>query len=162
MCKELKRKQEDQTRGRLHRKSIHGVYARQLAGGNVMKRSSTRWLTDGFYQPQTETTIIAAQDGVSHTRAYRVRNSGPITCRMCGVGVETLGHILSSCPTHEFQAYMERHDRVLYLLVRSVLLSLGLRIPKELARPRGVAKRGTYGTRQQEVRVDQLIPTKDI
>ena len=64
-------------------------------------------------------------------------------------------------PAHEFQAYTERHNRVLYLLVRSVLMSLGLRIPKELARPEGVAKPGRYGTKQQEVRVDQLIPTRE-
>ena len=164
VCGELKKRQEQETEERLHAKTIHGVYARQLAGGNVAAGASTRWLTDGFLQPQTEATIIAAQDGVTHTRAYRTRvlkKSGPAVCRMCGTGTETLGHILSSCPTHEFQAYMERHNRVLYLLVRAILSSLGLKIPKELTRPGGVARPGVYGTKQQEVRVDQLIPTKE-
>ena len=71
-----------------------------------------------------------------------------------------MGHILS-CSIHEFLVYMERHNRVLYLVVRAVLSSIGLKIPKELARPGGVAKPGVYGTKQQEVRVDQLIPTRE-
>ena len=128
---------------------MHGVYARQLVGGNVNDRASTRWLTYGFLQPQTEATIVAAEDGVTHTQAYRVRilkKPGPVVCQMCGSGTETLGHILSSCPTHEFHAYTERHNRLLYLLVRAVLLSLGLRVPKDLVRPGDQAPMGTRTT----------------
>ena len=114
--------------------------------------------------PATEATLTAAQDGVTHTRAYRGRvqnKPGPITCRTCGQGQETLGHILSACPVQAFKAYTVRHNRVLYLLVKAVMQSLSLTPPRELRGPGGTLKPGEYGTKRQQLRVDQLVPTME-
>ena len=161
---ELKAKQEKALEDRLRGKQIHGVYRRELESPGVDSKGSSRWLTDGLLMPQTEATIAAAQDGVIHTRAYKarvLRDSCPVECRMCGKGTETLGHILSSCEIHNFGAYKDRHDRVLFLLVKAVMQYLNLKPPKELTKPGGIVKPGVYGTKHREIRVDQVIPTME-
>ena len=162
ICLQLRQKQEQEARARLERKQIHGVFAREVAGGGVDGQSTHRWLTEGLLVPSTEATIVAAQDGVTHTRAYRGRvqsKPGPVTCRLCGQGQETLGHILSACPVQCFKAYTVRHNRVLYLLVKAVMQSLGLTPPRELKGPGGTLKPGVYGTKGRQLRVDQLALT---
>ena len=55
----------------------------------------------------------------------------------------------------------DRHDRVLYLLVRAVLKSLKLKLPAGLRREGGVAREGVYGSAKKVVLVDQVIPTRE-
>ena len=74
-------------------------------------------------------------------------------------GEETLGHILSACPAHQWNLYKERHDRVLLQLAKAVLSHLGLPIPNDLTGKGGVAKPGVAWTGETRVLIDQEIPT---
>ena len=58
-----------------------------------------------------------------------LKNRETETCRACGAAPETIGHVLSKCPFHEWGLMKERHDRVLYLLVRAVLGAGSLPVP---------------------------------
>ena len=125
----LKLRQEKALEDRLRGKVIHGVFRREMESPGVDRKGTSRWLTDGFLMPATEATVVAAQDGVLHTRAYRTRvlhkhKPGPEQCRVCHSGPETLGHILSSCGVYSFNSYKDRHDRVLFLLVKAVMRHL--------------------------------------
>ncbi len=66
-----------------------------------------------------------------------------LTCRMCGEEEESLGHILSSCQEFLWSLYKQRHDRVLYQLVRGVAENLQLTLPDWLKVPSGVVRGGT-------------------
>ena len=87
------------------------------------------------------------------------KNKGPTTCRMCEAGVETVGHVLSACPMLTWGAYKDRHDRVLYQLVRTMLEALQIKIPAEYRGPGGVAVPGTLGTKEVVIAVDTPVMT---
>ena len=53
----------------------------------------------------------------------------------------------------------ERHDQVLFVLVRAVLRALGLRYPNPFKTAGGRAKPGVYGIDSKMVMVDQVSPT---
>ena len=82
-------------------------------------------------------------------------------CRLCG-SQETVGHILSSCKTYQWMLYKERHDRVLYQLVKAVTKSLGLMLPERFQGVGGVVKSGVMGTAAKRILIDQAIPTDKI
>ena len=93
-------------------------------------------------------------------RSDKNLNEDTITsCRACEGPRETIGHILSHCPNYHWTLFTERHNRVLYLLVKAVLTSLKLGIPESMRGPGGVAVAGVTGGRGIKVLVDQLIPT---
>ena len=50
-------------------------------------------------------------------------------CRACRADPEIIGHVLSKCSSHEWGLMKERHDSVLYVLVRVIMRALGLRFP---------------------------------
>ena len=105
---------------------------------------------------------MAAQDGVTGTAAYRsrVQNSGEDqTCRVCREHPETLGHILSRCPGHAWTLHKERHDRVLFVLVRAITEKLGLTLPKTIRTAGGLVKPGVVGNKRVKMLVDQRVPT---
>ena len=52
----------------------------------------------------------------------------------------------------------ERHDRVLYVLVRAVMRALGLRFPSPYKTLGFCAKPGVSGTDENMVMVDQVCP----
>ena len=77
--------------------------------------------------------MIAAQDGVTMTRAYQKRvlkMSGNPMCRKCHKRLETIGHILSHCESYFWTLYKERHDQVLRVLHVHLCRKLGLRAPE--------------------------------
>ena len=53
----------------------------------------------------------------------------------------------------------ERHDSVLYVLVRVIMRALGLRFLSPYKTLVGCAKPGVYGTDETMVMVDQVCPT---
>ena len=180
VLKGLANKQLEEMQKKLRNKVVHGQFARYISGSLTNKgdaahqcrreleregtdpKASVQWLREGQLDPETEGIIVAAQDGVTHTRAYCSRilkKPGPTKCRACGKGQETLGHILSACPVHMWTLYKERHDRVLFLLVKAICGSLGICIPATWSRQGGVATPAVLGTKSKKVLVDQVIPT---
>ena len=69
----LKRAQFDTLTASLEAKTIHGVFYKQCQEEGWDTLGSHAWLLDGRVQAQTEGLIVAAQDGVIHTRAYQHR-----------------------------------------------------------------------------------------
>ena len=148
----------------LESKKIDGVHAREIGESSTNKRATNRWLVEGLLDSTTEADIIAAHDGVTATRKYRVevaKQEGTVECRACEQAPESLGHILSACPVQLFHLYKQRHDRVPYLLVRVVHEALRLGLPRDLLAPGGVAKTGVYGTDEVVVNVDTTNPTDE-
>ncbi len=69
------------------------------------------WVRQGKLDAKTESLMMAAQDGVHHTNAYRARvqkMGNREQCRSCGEEPETLGR------DHKFGGIKDRHDRVLW------------------------------------------------
>ncbi len=161
--KELDRRQKEKLHERqLIHKKMHGRQARLRASPGVDTEATNRWLSEGKLNAETEMIAIAAQDGVTHTRWYRNKfvKRGPTECRVCGTDVETIEHILGFCDGYLWGLYKERHDRILYLLVKAVMKSLGLTIPRAMSASGGVAAAGVWGPKGKQILVDQLIPTK--
>ena len=71
--KDLARAQVEATVEELQGKLIHGVYARELRKPTTDLKVSTEWIRAGRLRVETEATLIAAQDGVTGTRAYKAR-----------------------------------------------------------------------------------------
>ena len=108
--------------------------------------------------------VVAAQDGVTITRAYRVgvlKEDIPAICRHCGAERETLGHMLAVCESHKFSLYKERHDRVLYQLARALVQSLGESMPECLRRRGGTCGSMVVvvGSARNRILIDQVVPT---
>ncbi len=84
--------QNDQLKTTLEKKKIHGVFYSQCQMQGWDTKTSHGWLTNGRLFGRTEGLIVAAQDGVIHTRAYLVRVQkrliSPI-CRKCHKANET-------------------------------------------------------------------------
>ena len=104
----------------LCQKKIHGVFFKQCLEPNHDTSGSHIWLSDGHLRAETEALIIAAQDGVIHTRSYQVtvlKMDVPQACQVCHGSPETVGHVLSSCEPLLWTLYKQHRDRVLYQLV---------------------------------------------
>ena len=149
-------------RSRLQGKTIHGVYRRETEKPGCNRRATHPWLKDGKLQAVTEGLIFAAQDGVIQTAAYkaRTRKSGSQTCRACGKGPETIGHLLSRCEMNLWNLIKERHNRVLYQLTKAVAEAIKVRLPKRLTAKGGRAKPGIFESKKVTLMIDQCIPTK--
>ncbi len=104
-------------------KVIHGPFRKTIEAKGIDKARSLQWLWKGKLSARTEALIIAAQDGVLQTRAYKRRVQKRMVdpnCRCCGEWAETVGHILSGCKTKCWNLYKERHDRILAVLIRYI------------------------------------------
>ena len=67
---------------------------------------SNLWLTRGHLTADTEAVVMAAQDRVTTVRKYLVEvrgERGSVACRACRKEPESLGHVLSMCPTMPLQ-----------------------------------------------------------
>lgn len=72
VMRELRSRQMQDLMERLRRKTVHGFFTRQ-SESRKYPRNTSQWLVDGRLRVEREATIVAAQDGVTHTRAYRAR-----------------------------------------------------------------------------------------
>ena len=105
---------------------------------------------EGKLRFETESLIVAAQDGVVHTVVYKTKiqgNPGSLTCRLCEGAEETVRHILSSC------------DGVLYQLVKTTATIISVNQSRSMRAPGGVIKVGVMGTHQKRILIDQNLPT---
>ena len=141
---------------------LHGVHHRELRKEGVDARASHGWLRDGNLRPTTEALVVAAQDQVIHTMAYKakiLRQPVNPVCRACGEGEETIAHILAWCPAYRWGLRKQRHDRVLFQLVVAVAKELGLQVPRALRTKNGGIQSGVFGTRGETLIVDRPTPT---
>ena len=137
----LKAAQYGALRKKLSQKRIHGVFYKQCLQKGWDGPGSHQWLVHGRFRGQTEAMIVAAQDGVIHTRAYRKRvlkesDCASESCRLCGSAPETLGHIFSSCPQHAWSLYKERHDRILYQVILALASAYRVPVPEDMRKQR--------------------------
>ena len=106
----LKEPQYDELTVSLERKTIHRVFFKQRQEEGWDASGPHVWLLDGRVQARTEALIMAAQDGVVLTRAFRNRVMGKAVspaCCVCKGAPETTGHILSSCAPLQRTLYKE-------------------------------------------------------
>ena len=119
--------------GSLTAKPIHKVFYQQASSADGVDTEGTfAWLSDGRLRAETEGLVIAAQDGVILTNRYKHTVLGmgiSPTCRVCREGDETIGHIVSSCKPHMWSLYKERHDRVIYQLLKAFARKLEVVVP---------------------------------
>ena len=152
-------------------RKIHGVdipsvrpYQRQVrrAGFDMLK--CWGWISQFTGASETEALMFAAQDGVVHVRQYRAmvlgHNVSPI-CPKCRESEETIEHILSSCRVYNWNTYKDRHDKVLYQIIRSVATHNNLTIPETLHWGQGQwTGQGTIGSSEKLlIQVDTLVNT---
>jgi hypothetical protein len=153
-----KEEQKDELHRKLLRKKIHGVYAGEMIRERCDRKATSKWLSDGRLRSETEALVVAAQDGVLHTMHYRkiiLKEEVSEVCRACGRWPrETIGHLLSSCATYEFHLIKDRHDRVLFQLVKAMAKALNVRMRPCYRANGGVAKNGVYESRLAELVVD--------
>ena len=159
----LKEAQYSELTASLESKIIHGVFYKQCQEEGWDTSGSHAWLLDGRVQAQTEALIMAAQEGVILIRAYRSRVMGRavlLVCRVCKGSAETIGHLLSSCVPLQWTLYKERHDRVLYQIVRMLAAKYGIVLPDDLkwglAGWKGV---GVLNGRDLKLVIDVSVPT---
>ena len=130
---DLKAAQMEKLEETLCGKVIHGAFYSQCQEDEWDTDACKSWLVDGRLRSETEGLLVAAQDGVIPTQAYRqrVRNESisPL-CRICSKSPETIGHLLSVCDPRKWKNYKERHDRVLFRLVRAVSKQFELALPE--------------------------------
>ena len=109
--------------GTLTAKPIHKVFYQQASAAEGVDTEGTfAWLSDGRLQAETEGLVIAAQDGVILTNRYKHTVLGmgvSPTCKVCRKEAENIGHIMSNCKPHMWSLYKERHDRVIYQLMKA-------------------------------------------
>ena len=162
MVKFLKHAQLKELQTTLSGKAIHGIYYNQTRRSETDTKCTYAWLTEGKLRSETESLIVAAQDGVVHTAVYKSKiqgNPGSLACRLCNEAEETVGHILSSCDRHRWGLYKDRHDRVLYQLVKATASILGIGHHRSIRAPGGVARGGVMGTNHKMLLIDQNLPT---
>ena len=94
---------------------LHGTYPLRTDHVDVDKARTHQWLSSSSLKGETEGFILAAQDQSISTRVYQTRilkNGANPNCRICTEKEETVGHIISACPTIINTEYQQRHDRV--------------------------------------------------
>ena len=57
-------------------KAIHGIFYNQMLRPETDSKSTHAWLTEGKLRSETESLIVAAQDGVVHTPVYKTKIQG--------------------------------------------------------------------------------------
>ena len=145
-------------------KTIHGAFPAETNGPDCDKAATHAWLKNGRFRAETEGLLVAAQDGVIHTAAYRhriLKERCDQTCRECGEEVETIGHILAACGQYKWSLYKTRHAGLLNVLVGAAARVLGVRMPKNRWGGRRSVRSAVYGGKDITILVDQCIPTKE-
>ena len=112
---------------RVWNKPMHGKFFREIAKDATA--DMYEWVTRGRVNKTTEAFIFAAQEHALPTNWLKARISGeggnPM-CRKCGLKVETVTHLVSSCSSLSQYHYRKRHDK------------MGLRVYWELCKMYGI------------------------
>lgn len=117
ISKEIARKQKEKKLKEHIQKPLHGKYFNTIQENNLSKQMTFGFLKPAGLKSETEGFIIAAQDGVIETLAYRKKilkqNINDINCRACHTNMETQFHLISNCPVYAKTFYLERHNAAL-------------------------------------------------
>ncbi|XP_073979863.1 uncharacterized protein [Rhodnius prolixus] len=111
-------------------KQLHGRYYALLTAEGTDSLASCQWLTKGHLFPETEGFVMAMQDQVIATKAYRRWVLGESLvhdkCRMCNSTSESIQHIVSGCSVLEPKEYLHRHNNVAKIIHKALCSKFGL------------------------------------
>ena len=104
----------------LRGRGLHGKFFREfeagVEAGEVDKDRSWQWLKAGFLTKATESFIIAAQEQALRTNFVRATidqvEGVDANCRVCGLHLETVKHVVSGCSELAKKQYKIRHDKM--------------------------------------------------
>ena len=104
-----------------HDHKCSGPYKKDILEKEVYSTSLTNeYLTKGFYRPEDERILVAAQDQALRCRWFLKYIEGKEIsdlCRLCNKQPETVSHILLGCPILlQRGEYTERHNAVCKLI----------------------------------------------
>ena len=97
----------------LERMKLHGQFERDTK--ELKCEKTWNFLSKGDLKRETESLITAAQEQALNTNAISKNIYGKECsdkCRLCGVKLETVTHIVSACSTLAQREYKRRHDKV--------------------------------------------------
>ena len=92
---------------------LHGKFEQDTQ--DLKTTDSWTWLTRGDLKRETESLLIAAQDQALATNAIKksiYKTTDNDKCRLCGLKVESVTHIISACKMLAQREYKCRHDKV--------------------------------------------------
>ena len=92
---------------------LHGQFEEQTE--KIKTPNSWMWLTRGDLKRETESLLIAAHDQALATNSIKksiYKTTDSDMCRLCGVRVESVTHIVSACGKLAQGEYKKRHDKV--------------------------------------------------
>lgn len=142
----------------LEDKAIHGAHRTIINSGSYGKEGTFAWLQDGRYRVETESLLIAAQDGsllLNQFETMVTRRGENPRCRVCKEENETIGHVLSACTEYKWDWYKKRHDKVLSVIVKAIAHKW------QILTPYDAAVGGAYKCAKGTMIVDTTMPTDD-
>ncbi|MXP61693.1 hypothetical protein [Pantoea sp. Taur] len=96
-------------------KPLHGRIYHSLSELEINWDASIKWLRKGYLFPETEGFILAIQDQVVATNAYRkyiCKEEICDRCRLCKNAAESIQHVTSGCQMLAGKEYLLRHNNV--------------------------------------------------
>ena len=112
--RDLKARNETQSKERWTEKKMHGQFVRDLKD-DVNKKNTWKWLSKCDLKVGTESLICAAQEQAIRTNyvKYHIdKTAESPLCRLCGKAGESIQHIVSACGKLAQKEYKRRHDNV--------------------------------------------------
>ena len=110
----FKRERKETLKRNLREKQMYGQFLRDMPD-DVDQEKSWIWLLQSGLKASTEALICTAQEQAirSNSIKYSIdRTTDNPLCRMCGVKVESVRHIISGCEKLAQKEYKRRHDNV--------------------------------------------------
>ena len=110
----FKRERKETLKRNWREKQMYGQFLRDMPD-DVDQEKSWMWLLQSGLKASTEALICAAQEQAirSNSSKYSIdRTTDSPLCRMCGVKVESVRHIISGCEKLAQKEYKRRHDNV--------------------------------------------------
>ena len=97
-------------------KQLIGCFKRLIS--NISHNETWTWLRKGNFKRETESLLIAAQNNAIRSNQIKVRINKTNECRLCGVGDETINHIISEFSKLAQKEYKTRNDWVCKVIQR--------------------------------------------
>ena len=145
-------------------KPLHGKYPKRIDEPDVDSKNTHQWLRSSGLKAETEGLLVAAQDQSLNTRSYSARITKTTTeakCRLCGKFEETVGHIVSGCPTLATSEYTHRHNKAAAYIHWSICKGLNIAVPDKWYehQPNTVESTGDYTVLwDMPIQTDRTIP----